>query len=141
MRGAQRGVTTLRQATSEALPANPASAGVGGAVNTGQYKRSWKAMRTDNGAAVLNLAPYAEAIEDGRQTGMKAPPTEALARWAQRRLNLDREAAKKAAWVIGRAIKKRGLKARHILSGALPKLEADFVEELRKEFERELETP
>ena len=44
----------------------------------------------------------------------------------------DEEAAKKAAWVIGRAIKKRGLKARHILSGALPKLEADFVEELRK---------
>jgi hypothetical protein len=57
------------------------------------------------------------------------PPIGTLGRWAARRIGGDAP----DAFVIARAIARRGLKGRGILAGALPRLRAMFVEELSAE--------
>lgn len=138
VRGAQRAVQTLQRATGRAPPANPAQLGVGGAVNTGHYKRSWKMEALSDGARVYNDAPYAGVIEDGRRVG-KFPPITPIQDWAQRRLGLSREEARKAAFPIARAIARRGLLARKVLTNKLPDIEKDAVTEIVAELDRELQ--
>jgi len=138
MRGALRAVRHLQAQTGRAAPANPQGVGVGGAVNTGQYKRSWKARNTSSGADVLNDAGYASIIEHGRRSGSRFPPLGAIEQWARRRLNLNAKEAKAAAFPIARAIAKRGLRGRKILGSSIPLIEEWFLDAVRKELEREL---
>lgn len=139
LRGARRGglraVSTLQRATGRAPPANPSGLGVGGAVNTGNYKRSWKMQPTPDGAHVFNAARYAGIIEHGRRPG-GFPPLALMRDWAQRRLGLSREEAERAAFPIARAIARRGLLARRVLTDSLPTIEKDFLEEVENELER-----
>lgn len=134
IRGALRAVQTLQKATGTAPPANPNGVGVGGAVNTGYYKRAWKHEALPDGARVYNAAPYAGVIEHGRRIG-RTPPLDAIQDWAQRRLGLSRKEAKRAAFPIARAIAKRGLVARKVLENSLPGIEKDFIAEVQKELE------
>jgi len=138
LRGALRAVSTLVIATGQASPANPGNKGQGGAVNTGHYKRSWKAERMSDGARVHNTAPYASVIESGRRAGSAFPPIKLIERWAQRRLGLSPKEAKAAAFPIARAIAKRGLKGRKVMEKALPKIEQDFLVEVEAELALEL---
>ncbi len=138
LRGALRAVSTLQRAVGQAPPANPAQKGVGGALNTGHYKRSWKAEQLPDGARVYNTAPYAGVIEHGRREGSAFPPLKEIERWAQRRLGLNPKEAKAAAFPIARAIAKRGLLARKVMGNAQAQVEKDFLEEVRKELDREL---
>jgi hypothetical protein len=138
LRGALRAVSTLIIATGKAGSANPGHKGEGGAVNTGHYKRSWKAEATPEGARVYNTAPYAGVIEHGRRPGSSFPPLKLIERWAQRRLGLTPKEAKAAAFPIARAIAKRGLAGRKVMTNALPKVEKDFIEEVEKELKAEL---
>jgi hypothetical protein len=137
LRGALRAVSTLQRATSMATPANPKQIGVGGAVNTAHYKRSWKAEQLPDGARVYNSAPYAGVIEHGRRAG-SFPPLREIERWAQRRMGLNPKEAKAAAFPIARAIARRGLLARKVMGNAQAEIEQGFLEEVRKELEREL---
>jgi hypothetical protein len=59
--------------------------------------------------------PYADVVESGRDTGW-FPPVSELKAWARRKLGDER-----LGFVIGRAIKRRGFKARPYL---LPAIEA-----------------
>jgi hypothetical protein len=136
--GAMRTLPTMHRRTREASPANPSGTGKGGAVNTGNYLRAWKARATENGAVVENESPAASIIEYGRRPG-KMPPRDAIARWAQRRLGLKEDDAKGIAFVIGRAIKARGLKARNVLSGATEELAKIILQETEREIKKELE--
>lgn len=138
LRGALRAVSTLQRATGMALPANPGQVGVGGALNTGHYKRSWKAEKLPDGARVHNSAPYAGVIEHGRRAGSAFPPLKEIERWAQRRMGLNPKEAKAAAFPIARAIARRGLIARKVLGNAQAEIEKGFLEEVKKELEREL---
>lgn len=138
LRGALRAVSTLQRATGLAPPANPNRIGVGGAVNTAHYKRSWKAEQLPDGARVHNSAPYAAVIEHGRREGSAFPPLKEIERWAQRRMGLNAKEAKAAAYPIARAIAKRGLLARKVMGNAQAEIEKGFLEEVRKELEREL---
>lgn len=140
IRAGMRAVSTLQRATSAAAPANPQQVGVGGAVNTGYYKRAWKTLGTPDGADVFNTAVYAGVIEHGREPGRGVPLTP-LTNWAQRRLGLSREEAKRVAYVISRRIKKRGLVARNVMEDSLPTIEADFEHEVKRELDRELASP
>jgi len=137
IRGALRAVSTLILATGKAGSANPGHTGEGGAVNTGHYKRSWKHEALPDGARVYNLAPYASIIEHGRRPG-KFPPISMIEKWAQRRLGLTPKEAKAAAFPIARAIAKRGLVGRKVMTNVLPKIEKDFLEEVEKELAKEL---
>lgn len=138
LRGALRAVVTLQKATGQAPPANPGMRGVGGAVNTAHYKRSWKAEQLPDGARVYNSAPYASVIEEGRRANSAFPPLKEIERWAQRRLGLSAKEAKAAAYPIARAIAKRGLLARKVMGNAQAEVEKGFLEEVRKELDREL---
>lgn len=137
-RGAMRAVKTLQQATSHAPPANPNGIGSGGAVNTGFFKKAWKWEAVADGARVYNDAAYAGIVEGGRRAGSRFPPLETIEVWARRRLGLSKKEAKQAAFPIARAIARRGLKGRKILSASSPKIEKDFLEEIHAEIDKEM---
>ena len=129
--GAYRAIPIIHKAVGAAPPANPRGIGVGGAVNTGFYKRAWKAERTAEGARVYNTAPYASIIESGRRPG-KMPPLETIVRWAMRRMTISEKEARRIAYPIALAIKKRGLTGRKVLKRAQPLIYQAFTQEVRK---------
>lgn len=141
LRGARRGglraVSTLQRATSKAIPANPGGVGTGGAVNTAFYKRAWKSQPTPTGVRVYNAARYSSIIEYGRRPG-KFPPLAVIRDWAQRRLGLSAEEAKRAAFPIARAIAKRGLVPRKVMTGSMPQIHSQFLQSVVAELDREL---
>ena len=71
LRGVSRAVTLTNKA---------------GKVDRGQFKRSWKAIPTPDGAELLNDAPYAGVIEHGRRPGRPGPPLAPIYEWVQRKL-------------------------------------------------------
>ncbi len=133
--GAMRSIPILQQRTREASPANPSGVGSGGAFNYGDYLRAWKSVPTADGARVFNDRPYAAIIELGRRAGARRPPAEAIAHWAQRRLGVSKDEARRLAFQVSRAIGQRGLAPRLVLSNALP----DIGDAVREEIVRELE--
>lgn len=72
---AQRGLYRAVRATNAA-----------GSVDRGQFKRSWRAVRTEEGAELRNDAPYAGVIEYGRRPGRPGPPLAPIYEWVQRKL-------------------------------------------------------
>jgi hypothetical protein len=135
---AQRSVALMQTRTRRAIPANQAGIGDGGAFNYGTYARSWRAVSAGDGNAVLfNFQKYAGVIELGRRTGT-TPPIAMIARWAQRRLQLDEDEAARAAYPIARAIARRGLLGRHVMSA--PEALNDMAKFFVEEFTHELDT-
>lgn len=137
-----RALTIVQDAVRTAPPANPSKKGAGGAVNTGRFLAAWEAAPAQQGTAFGVLiqvpnskAPYAAVIEYGRRPGSRPPPSEPIARWAQRKLRLPYEQAKGVAFAIARSIGRRGLVGRRILTGrpTVTKLRTAMKEELLKE--------
>lgn len=119
--GALRCIPILHESTREA-----------DAFNTGRYLRAWRSGPTEHGARVYNGVPYAGVIESGRRRG-KFPPIETIKRWAQRKLGLSRREAERAAFPIARAIARRGLRARHVMSSRKDAMIAAVREEVMRE--------
>jgi len=152
---AMRGVGLMQQRTRTALPASPGGPSAGGAVNYGTYLRAWKAEADADGASLFNSSKQAGVIEFGRRPG-KFPPIAAIAQWALRRLRLKPEGSRRgrsktsfsadeimtpafrAAWPIARAIARRGLLPRLIMTGAAHVLGAYFDEEIDRATEAAL---
>lgn len=131
--GAARCITVMQKATRYAKPAS--LRGGEGAVNTGAYLGAWRSTALQPvGASIFNSKLHAAIIEDGRRPG-RLPPLAIIMRWAQRRLGLSQEEAKRAAWPIGRAIKARGLLPRHVMLDAQPELEEVVLEEQIRELD------
>lgn len=112
-------------------------------MNIGTYQRGWKAdvLKTERAVKVYNLTPYAGVIEKGRRAGARQPPSEPLARWAQRKLGLPYKRARSVGFLIARAIKRRGIPGKFVLRDAIPKLEAAFETEMTRELRRALGGP
>jgi hypothetical protein len=55
---------------------------------------------------------YPLVMERGRAPGSRMPPVEAIAFWAQRKLRLSVVEARRAAFLIARAIARKGIRAR-----------------------------
>jgi len=138
-----RGVETVRLAT---LRAPPASAnGSRGAVNTGAYRRAWAGHASPPGApqaATLdNAMPYAGVIEHGMRPG-KWVNQEALTMWVLRKLRKKlkakgaearRKEARGLAFVIARAIHRRGLRPRLVATNSNKALTRIARAEVRRE--------
>lgn len=135
--GAARAVAYLVQRTRNAPSADPGGKGTGGAVNTGEFIRAWRVMNMAEGARIMNERPYSWIIEKGRRAGATAPPQAPIIRWAQLRLGKTRKEAKALAYVIARAIKRRGLLGRFILTADEAK--TMILKLVREETVRELE--
>lgn len=129
---ALRGVGIMQRRTREAPPANPAGVGEGGAVNTGDFLRRWKAERLADGARTYNVSSYGPVIEHGRRAPKKPPPKEVIVRWIQRRLGKTEDEARSLAFVVARAIGRRGLKGRKIAEGGQDEIAEAALEEIEK---------
>jgi hypothetical protein len=120
-------------------------------VNTGDYKRSGKVVNITDGAMFFNPTKQASIIDKGRRRGkgVSREGQEALARWvhlhgmdrpttaqlrfargrkarrgsaARFRRILQEDRARAVAFLIARAIKRRGLPAKNVISGMKGKL-------------------
>ena len=137
----------IQTATRNAPPANPRGVGSGGALNTGEYLRAWKThverRGLNHGVLIYNTMPYAPVIEFGRRAGARQPPSEPLARWAQRKLGLPYEEAQSVGFLIARRIKRHGLKPRHVMTNRATqlKLQKTVEENLLRELLTELGAP
>ena len=129
--GAMQSMHTLDAATRTARPANPAGIGTGGAVNIGGYLRGWFYSRIPNGVSIFNKMPYSPIIEGGRRRG-KRPPSKVLVPWVIRRLGVSEKEARGVAFVIARAIGKRGLLPRKVLGGVIPQITANIMAGIKR---------
>lgn len=92
-------------------------------INTGQYIRAWQAKPLGDGAVLFNDNPVASIIERGRRPGSRMPPIDKIAEWLEQKMRGQvknrRDRAKQArglAFVVARAIAKRGLPAHRIMA-------------------------
>lgn len=134
--GAQRGVQLMQRRTETAVPAS-ARGGVG-AFNTGNYRGRWRSRPLSNGAMIYNDSNYAGIIDEGRRVGGRMVPLIVIQRWAQRRLQMSVKEAKRAAWPMAKAIQKRGLRPRRVMSGAIDQLKQIMRDEIARELRAEL---
>ena len=145
--GAMRGVQHMQTVTAQ-----------DGIFDRGTYRLGWKARPTGHGATLFNDAVHAPIIEDGRRPGARMPPVAVIQRWAERKLHLTDRALEKAvaksgkgkktkalreaakidargiAFLMARAIGRRGIKGKHVLRNAVPAL----IKIVQEEVEREL---
>jgi hypothetical protein len=102
-------------------------------VDRATYKQRFKATRTREGATLANDAPHASVIEFGRRPGARQPPTAAILGWVRRKLGKRGADAQTTAFLIARAIGRRGLPAHAVFRRHLiPKLNKWYAAELRK---------
>ena len=98
-------------------------------VDRGGYKRSFRFEDIEGGATAYNFALHAPIIEWGRRKGAKAPPLDVITAWVLRKGLSSRSsrsfatdsqwrAARQIAFVIARAIKRRGLPAHLVMTRA-----------------------
>lgn len=122
--------------TRNAIPASPN--GGRGAVATGEYLRAWKIQRGTDTVTVLNDSNQAIFVEKGRRPGRKPPPIEPIRKWAEVRLGLQGAKARAAAVLIARAIGRRGLFPRNVMSGAMPAIQETYDRVTRRAYDRAL---
>jgi len=98
-------------------------------INNSHYLQGWKAAKLDNGAVLFNDTPYAAVIEHGRRPGSKQPPLAPIAEWLEQKLRGKVKNRKKRlaqarslAFVVARAIGRRGLPAHRVMARTRRKL-------------------
>jgi len=108
---------------------------------TGSFSMWWLGQLIDwNAYRVWNSTPYAAPVEYGRRPGAKPPPVRALEPWVEKVLQVAPNRVRSVAFLVAKAIGRRGIKGRNILEQALlfilptfPKiLEAHLDAALRK---------
>lgn len=107
-RGALESLSIVQRRTSEL-----------NAVNLGILKRGWKVEHGVDVSLLYNTQLYASVVEYGRRAGSRMPPIQPIAEWARRRLGLSSKEARAAAFGIAASIKRRGIKGRFLMGGAL----------------------
>jgi hypothetical protein len=125
---------------TRAMNAPPASThGKPGAMDTGLYRAAWHSGPVRNGYRVYNMRPYAGVIDGGRRAkGVNKEGMRDLAAWAHRKLKLDEDAAKAAAWGIAKELSRRGLQPREVMSGGLDEMTKLVMEEVLTHLDVEL---
>lgn len=87
-------------------------------VNAGTARQGWTTQVTGTPARLLgelfNPVAYALPVETGRRPG-KQPPIETIQLWVTRKLGLTGKDARSAAFLIARAIGRRGTKGAYML--------------------------
>lgn len=103
-------------------------------VDTGQYAASWDFTADENAAIIGNFAPHSPIIEYGARPF--TPPIGPLLAWAKRVLKDPSQPPEYSSevWALAKGtqnkIAEEGMRPRHILRDALPRI----VDNIRKEF-------
>lgn len=105
----------------------------------GNYKRSFATDDTPGGAIFYNSSPYAGIIEEGRRPGSKPPPVDVIAAWLKRKkIGAGTPAQIKGmAFVVARAIGRRGLPAHKILAKVSVRLGPLVADAVTKAIEKD----
>ena len=80
--------------------------------DTGELAQSWNAMVEPLAVRVISLSPHARYLDEGRREGARMPPPQVLAGWA------GRHNWQGSLFVLARAIGRRGIPPRHMLTAA-----------------------
>ena len=105
-------------------------------VDTGMYASSWDFTVDEKQAVLGNYAPHAPIIESGARPF--TPPIAPLLAWAKRVLKSASQPPDydSEVWALARGtqskIREQGMKPRHILENALPKILENIREELKR---------
>lgn len=127
-------------------------------VDRGHYKREWFADPIPGGVLIFNWMPYAAIIERGRRPGTW-PPRDAIREWVRRKRIFQKfmwqgpqpkqrkggrhvatlkerqeSAIKSAAFVISRAIARKGIKGRFVLQRAWERLRPIIIQDVQQAF-------
>ena len=109
-----------------------------GAVAFGKMFNGWQAnVKTDHTALITNTQPYAVYVDRGRRAGSRMPPVEALIPWVRQVLQPTESRTRAVAFVVAKAIARRGIAARPIVSDAKFRDAVDDL--LSKELDSRLE--
>lgn len=88
--------------------------------DTGRFQRGWRAeMSSWDQLLLRNDAPYSLFVESGRRAGARQPPVMALVPWVQRVLGVPERRARSVAFMVARAISRRGIPARPVLKSPM----------------------
>ena len=111
-------------------------------VDRGTYRRGFQVADIKDGASLYNAALHAGVIEEGRRPGARQPPTAVIEAWLRRKLRvaikegrhaqMSPSAYRGVAFVIARAIGRRGLPAHHILAKVDARLRPLVMAEVQK---------
>lgn len=138
----EAGVTACRKTSEWAVKTAKHRSRQLGAVASRKYVDGWDRDYSPDGAVVYNDSPHAIFVELGRRRDRRPPPIGVIARWliqkrivrlpkvkssltpsgqarAAKRRRSRLAAARSMAYVIARAIGKRGITGRHILRGVV----------------------
>lgn len=105
-------------------------------VDTGLFAQSWHFSVDETSAIIGNYAPHAPIIEFGARPF--TPPIAPLLAWAKRVLKDPSQPPKYSDAVWGLAkytqakIAREGMKPKHVLTNALPKIVDNIKEELKR---------
>ena len=138
--GAYRGVARLQAKSMEE------------AFDRSAYARGWRFSAADRQIVIYNPVKYAGVIEEGRRAGEKMPPPASLEAWVRRHLKVEhttKKGVKKVrkvradeapglAFIVARAIGKRGTAGKYILSRLNERISYDIESEIYSALEREL---
>lgn len=126
----------LKERTMTAPPASPN--GSEGAYDKGGFYAGWKVESKGRWVYVKNVSPHAVFVERGRRKNKPPPPVSAILPWVRRKLALKGKAAKTAAFLIARAIGRRGLRGRRIIATSLPAIDRIHTRYVREALQRAL---
>lgn len=105
-------------------------------VDDGQQRRSTDGKRDMRfrklPAMLINDAPHAATIENGRRPGAKMPPLEPIRRWVERKMGIPAAASLRVAIAVQRAIAKRGLKPKRVMFRTYEKMQQWWPETYRR---------
>lgn len=123
-------ITGQREAMTQSLAVLESAVTVETPVNFGTLRQAWTTQQMGTPARLLgevfNPLEYALPVETGRRPG-KMPPVEAIQLWVTRKLGLQGNEAKSAAFLIARAIGRRGTQGAHMLEKGWQKAEPIII--------------
>ena len=93
-------------------------------INTGAYRMGWGYEVKGTSLLIFNTTPAGSVIEEGRRPGSATPPPGAMRAWVEAKTGLSGQQASRAAYLISRAVARRGLPAYYIARDMLPVLKA-----------------
>jgi hypothetical protein len=107
-------------------------------VDTGAMKNAWRVVDVDNGAHLLNDAPYAGVIEKGaRPHTVSAEGRASIQRWVKRKLQIrDDKEAEGIMWAIVKKIEKEGYKGTFAVQNSMEEFRRFAAEEVLAEIQK-----
>jgi hypothetical protein len=124
---------SLAAVQGEIVPRTPVGAT---AILRGGTRTSVTGSGIETTGRVFNPVAHAHPVNDGATYPNRQPPTAALELWVRRKLGVAAEEARGVAFVIARAIKRRGGRAQPFFkngfAAARPKVHALFNRGLRR---------